>query len=173
MLAQTIMMLAAAAVVAVDPGACRKAASGRTGAATWESDGKGHLSVSLDVPAAGEVSLECRIRVPAGATEAVLNFDHAYISFQPAGSRRNGSGLKLTANGKPLGELIRVAGEDWTESRNRSWSVPVTGSSVTIGITAQDASASDPVRIDLSGLKVRFPSAAAAPASTSTGAPQR
>ncbi|MDZ4800251.1 MAG: hypothetical protein SGI92_19000 [Bryobacteraceae bacterium] len=154
MLAQTIIMLAAAASVTVDPAACRRTSLGRTGGAAWESDGKRHLSVSVDAPSAGDVSLECRIRVPAGTTEVTLSFDHAYVSFQPSGSRQTGSGLRLAANGKPVAEVTRVAGEDWIESRNRSWTVPVTGNSVVLRIDAHDASTADPLRIDLDGLRV-------------------
>ncbi len=156
MFAHTIMMLAAAAAVAVDPAGCRRTSSGRTGAAGWESDGKGHLSVSVDAPSAGDVSFECRIRVPAGARSVSVSFDHAYVSFQPAGSKSEGSGLLLSLGTSTQGALTRVAGEDWIQSRNRSWTAPVEGKTVTLRVTAHDASDRDPLRIDLDGLRITF-----------------
>lgn len=156
MFAHTIMMLAAAASVALDPAGCRKVSSGRTGSAAWESDGKGHLSVSMDVPSAGEVTLECRVRVPSGTATVTVGFDQAHVSFQPSGSKSAGSGLVLQVGPSCRGELTRVAGEDWTEARKRAWSVPVSGRNVVVRVTAKDNSDKDPVRVDVEGLRVSF-----------------
>lgn len=148
-------MILAAGSVMIDPGLCRQVSSGRTGAAVWNTDGQNHLSVSLDAPSKGEVSLYCRVPVPAGTGAVTLSFDRTLVSFQPAGSRAPGSGL-LLAVGDCGGHLLRVAGEDWIEARLRRWVAQVVSGrrGVEVRVIVRDVSDRDPVRIDLTGLRL-------------------
>jgi hypothetical protein len=147
------LFLALAASVALDPGNCRQA---RAGTAGWMADGHGSMSVSTDAQTTGEVTLTCRIPVPSGATSVTLELDSALISFQPAGSKTNGSGLLLSVGRTCRAELIRVAGEDWISAPQRAWSVAVPRGtrSIEVRVTARDSSAADPLRIDLLALRI-------------------
>jgi hypothetical protein len=147
------MVLAAillAAAVLIDPAHCRQT---RIGPAEWSSDGRGGLSASMDARTLGNLSLRCRVPVPAGAQNATISYDKLLISFQPAGSKAVGGGLLLEAGSCKI-ELLRVAGEDWIETPSRAWSVPVSGRTLDVTITMRDNSVLDPVRVDLTGLRL-------------------
>ncbi|MBC8166551.1 MAG: hypothetical protein H7Y20_11850 [Bryobacteraceae bacterium] len=149
------LLLLTAAAVAIDPAFCRQVSSGNTGAAAWQRDGQGNLSISMDAHSTGEVSLRCRVKLPNLIDAATLEFDHVLISFQPAGTKREGSGLTLFA-GDCRGMLLRVAGEDWIEAPHRAWTTTVAPGSKYVEVTVRlvDNSDRDPVRVDLRGLRV-------------------
>ena len=142
--------IALAAAVFLHPGDCRQT---RIGPSEWVSDGRGGLSASTDARTTGELTLRCRIPVPAGAGSVTLAFDKALISFQPSGSKAIGSGLVIRAGGCHI-ELVRVAGEDWIETPARAWAVPSGSRSLDVTITLRDNSSENPVRIDLAGLRL-------------------
>lgn len=108
----------------------------------------------MDAHSVGEVSIRCRIRLPPGTRVLTVEFDHALISFQPAGSKSNGSGLTIAA-GDCKGSLVRVAGEDWIEAPHRSWTTLVDAGTrgMYVSFTMSDTSDRDPVRLDISGLR--------------------
>lgn len=158
MIPSALTMLAAALSFVVDPSQCRQTSTGRTGAATWNSDGRDHLSISVDAPSVGDVSLQCNLRIPTGVKSVTLSFDHVLVSFQPAGSKATGSGLVMHLGPACEAAVTRVTGEDWIEARARKWTatVPEGTRSLSVRVTLRDTSNSDPVRVDLVGLKVRF-----------------
>ena len=147
--------LALAAAILIHPGDCRQT---RIGPSEWVSDGRGGLSASIDTRTTGELTLRCRIPVEAGTDIVTIALDKSLISFQPTGSKGTGSGLVIKA-GACLIELVRVAGEDWIETPPRAWRVPITARTVELAITLRDNSDKDPVRVDLTGLRL-LPSAA-------------
>lgn len=153
-----LLMLAGTLSFVVDPSQCRQVSSRRTGGSSWNSDGQGHLSISLDAHSQGEVSLECKVRVPEGVRSITLTLDHVLVSFQPAASKNPGSGLVMRVGPSCTATVTRVAGEDWIEARSRQWTaaVPAGARTVLVRVGALDDSDLDPVRIDVSGLVVRF-----------------
>ena len=148
-------VLLAAASIFIDPGLCRQSTAGKTGPSAWATDGRNHLSVSMDARSTGEVSLRCRVESPADADAVTIEFDRALISFQPAGSKATGSGLTLSANSCHE-SLVRVAGEDWIEAPHRSWTVKLDPHrrEFELRLAVTDNSDRDPVRVDLWGLRV-------------------
>jgi hypothetical protein len=158
MIPSALTMLAAALTFVVDPSLCRQNSTGRTGAANWNSDGKDHLSISVDAPSVGDVSLQCSLRIPPGVRSVTLSLEHILVSFQPAGSKETGSGLVMTLGPSCQASVTRVAGEDWIEARSRKWTavVPEGSRSIVLRVAAHDASSRDPVRLDVTGLKVQF-----------------
>jgi hypothetical protein len=145
--------LAFAVSVVIDPAMCRQS---RTGSAAWQTDGRGGISASTDARTTADLVLNCRVPVPKGVTSVTLQLDRALVSFQPAGSKTNGSGLLLSVGRGCRAELIRVAGEDWIETPRRAWAVKLPRGSrhLEVQVTARDLSAADPLRIDIQGLRV-------------------
>jgi hypothetical protein len=149
-------MFAAAALAAsvlIDPALCRKV-PGSVG--TWETDGRGGLSASSGAGTVGTIGARCRIVLPAPAAIVTLHFDRVLISFQPSGSRATGSGLSLAVGDTCAVSLTRVAGEDWMQSANRAWQVTLNppARAVHVSIALRDVSSTDPVRVDLQGLRI-------------------
>jgi hypothetical protein len=145
--------LAFALTVALDPATCRQP---RAAAGAWQTDGLGRISASTDARTTAELALKCRVPVPKGVTSVTLELDWMLISFQPSGSKTNGSGLLLSVGRGCRAELIRVAGEDWIDTPPRSWTVDLPPGSrhVDVTVTARDVSDADPLRIDIQGLRV-------------------
>jgi hypothetical protein len=143
-------LLALAAAVAVDPGVCRQR---RIGPSEWTSDGRGVLTASTDARTTGELSLRCRLPVPADSTTVTLVLQKLLISFQPAGSKTSGAGLVIQAGGCRI-EIVRVAGEDWIETPRRAWTFRAESRVLDVTVTLRDVSEKDPVRIDLTGLRL-------------------
>ncbi|HYO83358.1 MAG TPA: hypothetical protein VES20_18280 [Bryobacteraceae bacterium] len=132
---------------------CRTATSGRIGPeAAWSTDGKGWLSISTTPRTAGRVELQCRIPVTKGVPVA-LELDWAAFDFTGSPSRQSGSGITLTAEGVKW-ELLRVAGEQSGEMKQRRAIVVPAGTHLLVTMSAVDESASDPVRIDVRGLRL-------------------
>jgi hypothetical protein len=142
--------LALAAAVLIHPGDCKQT---RIGPSEWVSDGHGGLSASIDARTTGELTLRCRIAVPPGTDTITLALEKALVSFQPSGSKGTGSGLVIKAGACRI-ELVRVAGEDWIETPPRAWRVRNTARTVELAITLRDNSDRDPVRVDLTGLRL-------------------
>ena len=143
-------VLAFAAAVTIDPGVCSQR---RIGPSEWTSDGRGVLTASTDARTTGELTLRCRVPVPADSTTVTLALDKLLISFQPAGSRTSGAGLVIQAGGCRI-EIVRVAGEDWIETPRRAWTVRTASRVLDVTVTLRDNSDKDPVRIDLTGLRL-------------------
>ena len=143
-------LLALASAVTIDPGVCRQR---RIGPSEWTSDGRGVLTASTDARTTGELSLRCRVPVPPESTTVTMALNKLLISFQPAGSKTTGAGLIIRAGGCQI-EIVRVAGEDWIETPRRAWSIRTASRVLDLTVTLRDNSEKDPVRIDLTGLRL-------------------
>jgi hypothetical protein len=101
--------------------------------------------------------MRCKVRWKEAVSQVRLEFEHAEVSFQPAGSRETGSGIVIEAGGARL-EILRVAGEDWIQAPRRSMAVPLREDSRELEVVVRliDSSAMVPVRVDLRKLCVIY-----------------
>ena len=82
-----------------------------------------------------------------------IAIDKSLVSFQPTATKSAGSGLIIRAGTCTI-QLLRIAGEDWIDTPARAWIVPVQTRVLHVSITLRDNSDKDPVRIDVTGLRL-------------------
>jgi hypothetical protein len=122
----------------------------------WAFDGRGGISASTDLRATGTVTLTCSVKFAAAAAAVRLRHEKVLVSFVPSRQKTTGDGLEIETRGSGSIDYLRVAGEDWIESRRREWTLPlnVPQREVTVVLRLIDTSRDVPVRVDIQGLTV-------------------
>jgi hypothetical protein len=135
---------------------CRQSRDDSASTSAWAFDGRGGISASTDLRATGTVTLTCRVRFAVAATAVRLRHEKVLVSFVPSRQKTTGDGLQIETRGAGSIAYLRVAGEDWIESRLREWTLPlnVPQREVMIVLRLIDTSRHVPVRVDIQGLTV-------------------